>query len=117
MTVYKWEYVSAVSALQRITGIVLSGGLYCVATLYLFSPYLGVHLDSTTLVDAFGSLDEVTKSAIKFTASLPFTYHSLNGVKQLIMDSGRLLGKVSSGRASWVVLVCSASASLGLTFY
>lgn len=114
MTIYKWEYVSSVSALQRITGLLLSGSLYGFATLYLLTPLTGMHLDVDTIAAAFGSLPLVVKTGAKFFLSIPFTYHGFNGVKHLVWDTGRLLGKSTSGRASWVVLVCSMSTSLAL---
>jgi succinate dehydrogenase (ubiquinone) cytochrome b560 subunit len=112
LTVYKREYVSSVSALHRITGLLLSGSLYGLATFYFLAPALGIQFDSTTLVTAFGSLPVAMKTALKFCSAMPFTYHAFNGVKHLVWDTGRLLGKVQSGRASWVVLACSVSSSL-----
>lgn len=109
--------MSSVSALQRITGILLSGSLYGLATLYLFAPSLGLHLDTAIMVSAFGSLPIAVKTALKMGFAMPFTYHGFNGVKNLVWDTGRLLGKTQSGRASWVVLLLSASASLGLALY
>ncbi|KAJ6016209.1 hypothetical protein N7540_010800 [Penicillium herquei] len=117
LSVYKWNYVNSSSAIHRITGLILSGSLYGFATLYLFAPTLGLHLDSATIVEAFGSLPVTVKTAIKFGLSIPFTYHAFNGVKHLVWDSGRLLGKKQSGRATWIVLICSMSASLGLALY
>lgn len=114
MTIYRWEYVSSVSALQRITGLLLSGSLYGFATLYLLTPVTGIHLDINTIAAAFGSLPLFVKTGVKFALSMPFTYHGFNGIKHLVWDTGRLLGKTTSGQASWVVLVCSLSTSLAL---
>ncbi|KAJ5209538.1 hypothetical protein N7449_003917 [Penicillium cf. viridicatum] len=114
LTIYKWEYVSATSALHRITGVLLSGSLYGLANFYLFAPTLGIHLDSATIVDAFGSLPIAIKAGLKFCAAIPFTYHAFNGVKHLVWDTGRLLGNVQSRRVSWVVMACSMSSSLFL---
>lgn len=112
LTIYKWEYVSSTSALHRITGVLLSGSLYGLASFYLFAPTLGIHLDSATMVDAFGSLPIAVKTGLKFCVAMPFTYHAFNGVKHLIWDTGRLLGNVQIRRASWVILACSVSSSL-----
>ncbi|KAJ5730579.1 uncharacterized protein N7483_005087 [Penicillium malachiteum] len=117
LSVYKWNYVNSSSALHRITGILLSGSLYGFATLYLFAPTLGLHLDSATIIEAFGSLPVTVKTAIKFGLTIPFTYHAFSGIKNLMWDSDRLLGKKQSGRATWIVLICSMSASLELAFY
>ena len=112
LTIYKWQYVSSTSALHRITGLLLSGSLYGLATFYLLAPTMGIHFDSATLVAAFESLPVATKTALRFCVAMPFTYHAFNGVKHLVWDTGRLLGKIQSGRASWVVLACSVSSSL-----
>lgn len=117
LTVYKWNYVSSASALHRITGSLLSASLYGFATLYLFSPTLGLNLDSTTITAAFGFLPPAVKAAFKFCMAMSFTWHAFNGVKHLVWDTGRLLGKVQSGRASWAVLACSGTVSLGLALY
>ncbi|KAJ5769430.1 succinate dehydrogenase cytochrome b560 subunit [Penicillium odoratum] len=117
LSVYKWEFVSSASAIHRITGILLAGSLYGLATFYLLSPTLGIRFDSATLVEAFGALPATVKTGIKFAITTPFTFHAFNGLKQLIWDTGFLLGKKQSGRASWMVLVCSMSASLGLALY
>ena len=117
MTIYKWQYISTASALHRITGLLLSGSVYGLATAYLCAPALGLQFDSSDMVAAFGSLPTGVKAALKFGASMPFTYHCFNGVKHLVWDSGRLLSKTQSGRATWVVLGCSVSTSLGLALY
>jgi len=115
MTIYKWDYVSSASALQRITGILLSGSLYACFTFYLAAPILGMPFDTTTMIAAFGSLPIVVKAALKFFISMPFTYHGFNGVKHLIWDTGRFLSKNGSGRVTWLVLGCSTTTSLTLT--
>ncbi|KAJ5766095.1 succinate dehydrogenase cytochrome b560 subunit [Penicillium nucicola] len=117
LTVYKWTYVSSASAIQRVTGLMLSGTLYGFATLYLCAPVLDLNLDSTSMAAAFGSLPTTAKAALKFGLSMPFTYHGFNGVKHLVWDSGRLLSKTRSGGATWVVLACSISSSFGLGLY
>ncbi|KAJ5116125.1 hypothetical protein N7456_000473 [Penicillium angulare] len=115
--IYKWTYVSFASALHRITGILLAGSLYAFGTLYLVSPAIGLNLDSTTLLAGFGALPFVVKTGIKLGLCMPFTFHAFNGVKHLIWDTGSLLGKTQSARATWVVLICSIGASMGLALY
>ncbi|KAJ5908068.1 hypothetical protein N7495_000750 [Penicillium taxi] len=117
LEIYKWEYVSVTSAMHRITGVMLAGGLYTFATLYLIAPALGLHLESAPMAEAFGSLPLVVKTALKFGVSFPFTYHGFNGLKHLVYDTGHLMSKTNSGRASYIVLACSVSASLGLALY
>ncbi|KAB8067116.1 hypothetical protein BDV29DRAFT_186724 [Aspergillus leporis] len=117
LTVYKWRYVSLASILHRISGLTLSGSLYGFATVYLLAPALGLHLDSTTLITAFGSLTSVAQVVLKFGVAMPFTYHGFNGLKHLMWDQGHFLNKKQGGRAAQVVLGASISASLGLALW
>ena len=85
--------------------------------MYLCALTLGLQFDWTEITAAFGFSPIGVKAALKFRFSMPFTYHGFNGIKHLVWDSGRLLSKIQSGTASWLVLVCSISASLGLALY
>lgn len=85
--------------------------------MYLCAPTLGLQFDWTEITAAFGFSLIGVKAALKFGFLMPFTYHGFNGIKHLVWDSGRLLSKIQSGTASWLVLVCSISASLGLALY
>ncbi|CCG80807.1 Succinate dehydrogenase cytochrome b560 subunit [Taphrina deformans PYCC 5710] len=87
LTVYKAQLTSTLSILNRLTGLALSGGLYVFAGAYLAAPLTGWHLDSATIAEAFGSLNEYTKFVLKTGAALPFTYHSWNGIRHLIWDT------------------------------
>jgi succinate dehydrogenase (ubiquinone) cytochrome b560 subunit len=117
LTIYKWQYVSLTSILNRFTGMIFTGGLYGFAIMYLFSPVLGLHLDSTTIAEAFGSLSPATKAAIKFGVALPLTYHCFNGTKHLIWDRGYLLKNKQSQFAAWVVAGATLTTSLGLALW
>lgn len=48
---------------------------------------MGWHLDSASMAEAFGSLNEYAKFAIKASLALPFTFHSWNGIRHLIWDT------------------------------
>ncbi|KAJ9216858.1 hypothetical protein DTO166G4_1704 [Paecilomyces variotii] len=117
LTIYKWRYTSLASILNRITGGILTGGLYGFAIVYLLSPVLGLHLDSTTIAEAFGSLPPGTKVAVKFGAVLPFAYHCFNGTKHLIWDRGYLLRNKQAQYAAWAVAVATLSTSLELALW
>ena len=60
------------------------------------------------MAEMFGGLGPVTKFAIKFGVALPFTFHSFNGVRHLVWDTGREFGNVAVMRTGWAVV--------GLTF-
>jgi succinate dehydrogenase (ubiquinone) cytochrome b560 subunit len=97
--IYKAQITSVGSSLNRITGAVLSGGIapsadklttgiYLFGTAYLVSPLLGWHLDVPTMAAAFGSLPVAAKLGIKTAIALPFSYHSINGLRHLLWDTG-----------------------------
>ena len=60
--------------------------------------------DSATMVSAFGSLPAVVKVGLKFGIALPFTFHSFNGIRHLVWDTGRELGNKSVIRTGWIVI-------------
>jgi succinate dehydrogenase (ubiquinone) cytochrome b560 subunit len=88
LAIYRMQINYFTSPLNRITGSILSGGLYCFGAAYLVSPLFGWHLDTATLVAAFGSLPLAVKIAAKATMAFQLTFHGINGVGHLIWDTG-----------------------------
>lgn len=66
----------------------LQVGVYLFGTAYLVSPYFGWHLDVPTMTAAFGALPVAAKFGIKTVIAAPFAFHSINGFRHLIWDSG-----------------------------
>lgn len=119
ITIYKWQYQSLTSILQRFSGMFLAGGVYVYAIGYLvaptISPGLAQAFDLETIVGAVRDLPGWVKSGGKFALALPFTYHFFNGVKHLMWDLGfGLAHKRLFGRLAWIVAGCSVVSSLGL---
>lgn len=104
LTIYRPQLTWYLSALNRITGSILSGAFYVFPVIYLASPLLGWHLDSQHLADLFGGLGPVTKYLIKFTIAMPFAFHSYNGIRHLVWDSGREFANKSVIRTGWLVV-------------
>jgi succinate dehydrogenase (ubiquinone) cytochrome b560 subunit len=120
LTIYKWQYVSLTSILQRISGMTLSGGLYIFAIAYLTGPVISPSwaFDAAGLVTAFSSWPLTAKLATKFAVAMPFTYHAFNGMKHLIWDTGRALKDKRMIRSvAWVVLGCSVTSACGLAMW
>jgi succinate dehydrogenase (ubiquinone) cytochrome b560 subunit len=69
-----------------------SGGLYAFATAYLLLPAASCAgggstvVDTDSLVNMVAGLPESVKIGAKFLVAWPFTYHAVNGVKQLAWD-------------------------------
>lgn len=102
--IYRPQITWYLSSLNRITGVALSGGFYLFFMSYLASPLWGGHMESVALVQAFGSLGPVTKAMIKFTVALPFTFHSFNGIRHLVWDTGRAYANTTVIRTGWTVV-------------
>ncbi|KAI9374486.1 hypothetical protein BJX61DRAFT_294590 [Aspergillus egyptiacus] len=112
LTIYRPQITWYGSAAHRITGIILSGPLYLFATAYLAAPLFGWHLDSASLAAAFGALPVMAKVALKASAALPFTYHSLNGLRHLTWDLGRAITNKQVIQTGWTVVGLSVVSSL-----
>ncbi|KAL4984510.1 hypothetical protein BDW68DRAFT_15989 [Aspergillus falconensis] len=104
LSIYRPQITWIVSVTTRITGLALSGGLYLYATAYLLSPVTGWNIGSESLVAAFSGLSPVTQFAVKFGVALPFAFHSFNGIRHLVWDSGRMLTNSQVSRSGWTVV-------------
>lgn len=114
LSIYKYQMSSTLSALHRITGIMLSAGFYIFGTAYLVSPILGWHLDSASMAAAFGALPTLAKVAAKFAVAMPFTYHSFNGLRYLVWDMGAQIKNSQIIKTGWVVTVLSTVSAMVL---
>ena len=114
LSIYKPQITWYPSMFNRITGVALSGGLYVFAIGYLVSPLLGWHLESASLAAAFGALPLIAKIPLKFTLAMPFTFHSLNGVRHLIWDFGKQFTNKQISMTGWTVVGLSVASALGL---
>lgn len=104
------------SILNRITGSILSGGFYVFGAAYLAAPLFGWHLESAHMAEVFGSLGPVTKALIKFGVALPFTFHSWNGIRHLVWDSGREFGNQNVVRTGYIVIGLSVVSAGALAY-
>ncbi|SPO06093.1 related to cytochrome b-large subunit [Cephalotrichum gorgonifer] len=100
----------------RITGGALAGSLYVYSTLYLVSPLLGWHVESSALVAAFASLPLVVKGLTKSLVAFPFVFHLFNGIRHLVYDVA--IGFSRPEIKLWTKLIGAASvvATLALGF-
>lgn len=114
LSIYKPQITWYASALNRISGSILSGGFYLFFAAYAVAPLLGWHLESVSLAAAFGALPLAAKLGLKFTAALPFTFHSLNGVRHLVWDMGKQIRNQQVARSGWLVVGLSLVGAAGL---
>jgi succinate dehydrogenase (ubiquinone) cytochrome b560 subunit len=116
LTIYKPQVTWILSITNRITGGILSAGFYALGLAYLASPVLGWNLDSASMVAAVASWPVAVKIAAKFAVALPFTFHSFNGLRHLVWDTGRQFKNKVVIRTGWTVVGLSVVSALGLTF-
>lgn len=114
LSIYRPQITWYLSSLNRITGAVLSGGFYVFGAAYLVSPLFGWHLESASLAAAFASWPVLAKVATKFVVALPFTFHSLNGVRHLVWDTASQFKNQQVIRTGWTVVALSSLSALYL---
>ena len=116
LSIYRPQITWYSSALNRITGSILSGGLYVFAVAYLVAPAFGWHVESAVLAASFATLPVAIKIAVKSVFALPFTFHSFNGVRHLLWDVGIGFANKTVMRTGWAVVGLSVASALGLAF-
>ncbi len=116
LSIYKPQITWYGSALNRITGSLLSGGFYVFGAAYLVAPLLGWHLESASMAAAFGAWPLALKVATKMTVALPFTYHSFNGIRHLVWDMGKEMSNKQVVVTGWTVVGLSVASAVGLAF-
>jgi succinate dehydrogenase (ubiquinone) cytochrome b560 subunit len=116
LDIYQPQLTWLMSGFHRLTGVALTFSLYAFLYAYVLGPAVGLGFDSNTLMQAFGALPLVAKIPIKFFASIPFTYQTLNGVRHLVWDSARELTLKGVYRTGYTVLGLTTISSLILAF-
>ncbi|KAL3483356.1 hypothetical protein BJX62DRAFT_220362 [Aspergillus germanicus] len=119
LSIYKFQVHSVSSAMERNTGILLSGTIYFFATGYLFSPVFGWDLSSASLVAAFAGLPLFAKVGLKFALAWPFTFHVFNGIRYVVTAVGTqtLRSREQVVRIAWGVVGASFVGALGLVAF
>jgi succinate dehydrogenase (ubiquinone) cytochrome b560 subunit len=100
---------------NRITGAVLSGGMYLFGLGYLAAPLLGLNLGSASLAASFAAWPIAAKVATKMCFAVPFTFHAFNGVRHLVWDTGRQFTNKAVIRTGWTVVGLTTVSSLYLS--
>lgn len=116
LSIYRPQITWIASSLNRITGVMLSGGLYLFGFAYLAAPALGWHLETSSMVAAVAGWPLVAKIAAKATVAFPFFFHSLNGLRHLSWDLGKGLSNPAVIKSGWAVVAASSALGLYYTF-
>ncbi|KAG4301917.1 hypothetical protein PCANB_002046 [Pneumocystis canis] len=114
LSIYQPQLTWCMSAFNRISGCLISAGLYTFAISYLTLPFFGWNLDSSTIASAFHTWPIQAKILTKFIIAFPFTYHSFNGLRHLYWDTGRGLTLKSVYTTGYMVLGLSTISASAL---
>jgi succinate dehydrogenase / fumarate reductase, cytochrome b subunit len=101
--IYRWYFTMALSIAHRVTGAGLTVGLILL-TWWLLALASGP--DSFATVRA--AMDNVLGGLILFGFTIFLFYHSLNGVRHLVWDTGRNLDKEGARTSGMIVVAGTA---------
>ncbi|PWN96277.1 cytochrome b560 subunit of succinate dehydrogenase [Tilletiopsis washingtonensis] len=119
LTIYRYPLNMYMSISNRITGAALSAGLYAGAIAYVGLPYLGLGdaVSASSVVGFAAGLPLWAKLGAKTALAVPFAYHTINGVRHLIWDTGRLLSLPKMQVSGITTLVATGLSTVGLVGY
>jgi succinate dehydrogenase (ubiquinone) cytochrome b560 subunit len=109
--IYKPQITWYGSALNRVTGVTLSGTFYLFGLSYLIAPAFGWHVESASLAASFAAWPAALAIFAKLVASFPFTYHSFNGLRHLMWDMGKGITNKQVQVTGWTVVGLSVVTS------
>ncbi|KAF2113830.1 hypothetical protein BDV96DRAFT_578395 [Lophiotrema nucula] len=114
--IYKPQITWLPSMFNRLTGVILSGGLYLFGFAYLAAPTLGWHLETPSMVAAVASWPAFAKISAKAFVAFPFFFHSLNGLRHLAWDLGIGFKNITVIQSGWTVVGLTVASALYYTF-
>ncbi|SCV67655.1 BQ2448_5266 [Microbotryum intermedium] len=106
--IYQPQLTSMSSIANRATGVGLTAVFYAA-----FLSHLG-GLDSATMVQFVADLPEWFKLTTKTALGGAMSYHTINGLRHLSWDSGKLLELKTSYAAGYAVIGASVASTLAL---
>ncbi|GHJ89855.1 hypothetical protein NliqN6_6257 [Naganishia liquefaciens] len=116
LTIYQPQLTWYLSGLNRITGSALSGVLYLSAMAYLLHPVFPA-IDSAHVISFVHDLPVWLKTSGKFIISLPFFFHSYNGIRHLVWDMGKAMTLKGVYSTGYAVLAATAISSVAAAFF
>ncbi|ORZ41113.1 hypothetical protein BCR44DRAFT_1509417 [Catenaria anguillulae PL171] len=108
LTIYNWQLTNSLSALHRITGAATGGAFYLAG----FAAAAG--LGSAELVQLAAAVPAPLFFLAKLGIAVPTSYHTFNGLRHLVWDSGRALDLKGVYQTGYAVLAATAVGTVGL---
>lgn len=75
---------------------------------------MGWNLGTEAVAAAFASWPAVVQFLTKFVVSMPFTFHSLNGVRHLVWDATYMMTNKQVNWTGWTVVGLSVTSAFAL---
>lgn len=116
LEIYQPQLTWYLSGLHRITGVALAFVFYGGLVSYAGLPMIGLPFTVTDLATHWSSMPYLLKGLVKAGITFPFAFHSWNGIRHLVWDTGRELTLKGVYRTGYAVLGLAAISSLGLAF-
>jgi len=113
-TIYQPQLTWLGSIANRVTGGAIAGLMYAYAIAYIADP---VTFDSSHFVSIIASLPEAFKYTGKALLAAPFAFHSFNGLRHLLWDSGKFMTVKGCYSTGYAVIGATAVATVGLTMW
>lgn len=101
---------------HRLTGIILSAGLYLFGFAYLAAPSLGWHLETQSMVAAVAGWSVFAKISAKLFVAFPFFFHCFNGIRHLSWDFGLGFKNKTVIQTGWSTIGLAAVLALYYSF-
>jgi len=117
LTIYKPQVTWILSGLNRLTGILVSAGLYIYAWGYLVGPTLGFHFEPSVIAAKFAAWGVGTKVALKTLVATPFVFHCVNGFRHLAWDMGLGFAKQTVITTGWAAVALTAVGTAYLAWF
>lgn len=106
LSIYRWPITMTLSILHRITGVAMSMGLL-VLTYWLVAIAAG----GPVYARAIALLTSIPGKVLLIGWSFAFFLHLGNGIRHLVWDTGRGLGKSQANASAWFVLLFAVVAT------